>query len=102
MTNVPPSTIVLGDGTSALIRPIEPTDAPTLQAFHERQSPESRYRRYFSPKPVLTDDELERFTTVDFVDRAALVVEQHDEFIAWASSERWQNRGDAEVAFQVD
>ncbi|MEQ8439277.1 MAG: GNAT family N-acetyltransferase [Ilumatobacter fluminis] len=102
MTNVPPSTIVLGDGTSALIRPIEPTDAPTLQAFHERQSPESRYRRYFSPKPVLTDDELERFTTVDFVDRAALVVEQHDEFIAWASYERWQNRGDAEVAFQVD
>ncbi|MAT05213.1 MAG: hypothetical protein CL424_09240 [Acidimicrobiaceae bacterium] len=102
VTNVPPSTIVLGDGTSALIRPIEPGDAPALAAFHGRQSPESRYRRYFSPKPNLTDDELERFTNVDFVDRAALVVEQHDEFIAWASYERWQNRGDAEVAFQVD
>ena len=32
----------------------------------------------------------------------ALVVEQHDDFIGWASYERWQNRGDAEVAFQVD
>ena len=99
---MPPSTIVLGDGTSALIRPIEPSDAPVLQTFHERQSAESRYRRYFSPKPTLSEDELERFTNVDFVDRAALVVEQHDEFIAWASYERWQNRGDAEVAFQVD
>jgi acyl-CoA synthetase (NDP forming)/GNAT superfamily N-acetyltransferase len=102
MAQVRPSTIVLGDGTSALIRPIEPADAASLQRFHERQSAESRYRRYFSPKPTLTPDELERFTTVDFVDRVALVVEQHDEFIAWASYERWKNRTDAEVAFQVD
>jgi GNAT superfamily N-acetyltransferase len=93
---------VLGDGTSAVIRPITPRDAPALAAFHLRQSPESRYYRYFSPKPELTDAELERFTTVDFVDRAALVIEEHGEFVAWASYERWNNRDDAEVAFQVD
>ncbi len=96
------STVVLGDGTSALIRPITPADAPTLAAFHARQSPTSRYRRYFSPKPELTDEELERFTHLDFVDRAALVLEQRGEFIAWASYDRWQNRPDVEVAFHVD
>jgi acyl-CoA synthetase (NDP forming)/GNAT superfamily N-acetyltransferase len=96
------STVVLGDGTSALVRPITPDDAPALAAFHEKQSPESRYMRYFTPKPALSDAELERFTNVDFVDRAALVVEDHGEFVAWASYERWQNRDDAEVAFMVD
>ena len=96
------STVVLGDGTSALIRPITPDDAPALADFHLRQSDESRYRRFFSPKPELNDAELERFTTVDFVDRAAFVVEEHGEFVAWASYERWNNRDDAEVAFMVD
>ena len=96
------STVVLGDGTSALIRPITPEDAPALSDFHNRQSDESRYRRFFSPKPELSDAELERFTNVDFVDRAAFVVEEHGEFVAWASYERWNNRDDAEVAFMVD
>ena len=96
------STVVLGDGNTAVIRPITPGDAPALEQFHTRQSPDSRYLRFFSPKPTLSEDELERFTTVDFVDRVAFVVEQHGEFIAWASYERWKNRDDAEVAFMVD
>ena len=96
------STVVLGDGSTALLRPIRPDDAPALQAFHQRQSPDNRYYRYFSPKPELSEVELERFTQVDFVDRAAFVVEDRGEFIGWASYERWKNRGDAEVAFQVD
>ncbi|PIE33245.1 MAG: hypothetical protein CSA55_02160 [Ilumatobacter coccineus] len=96
------STVVLGDGSTALIRPIRPDDAPDLAAFHERQSYESNYRRYFSAKPTLTAAELKRFTEVDFIDRAAFVIEDHGEFIAWASYDRWTNRSDAEVAFQVD
>lgn len=96
------STVVLGDGDTALIRPIRPSDAPALSAFHDRQSAESRYLRYFSPKPHLDDQLLERFTNVDMVDRGAFVVELHGEFVGWASYERWQKRDDAEVAFQVD
>lgn len=96
------STVVLGDGSTALLRPIRPDDADALREFHRRQSADSRYYRFFSPKPELSDAEVERFTTVDFVDRVAFVVEDHGEFIAWASYERWQNRGDAEVAFMVD
>lgn len=95
------STVVLGDGSTAVIRPIEPDDAEALADFHVRQSPESRYRRFFSPKPKLTDSDLQRFTQVDFVDRVALVVEDRGEFVAWASYERLQNRTDAEVAFMV-
>jgi acyl-CoA synthetase (NDP forming)/GNAT superfamily N-acetyltransferase len=96
------STVVLGDGDTAVIRPITPADAAALGAFHQRQSADSRYLRFFSPKPELSQVELERFTNVDFVGRAAFVVEQHGEFIAWASYERWKNRDDAEVAFMVD
>jgi acyl-CoA synthetase (NDP forming)/GNAT superfamily N-acetyltransferase len=96
------STVVLGDGETAHIRPMRPTDAPALAAFHLRQSPDSIYRRYFSPKPRLTDRDLEHFTNIDMVDRVALVVERYGEFVAWASYERWAGRDDADAAFMVD
>jgi acyl-CoA synthetase (NDP forming)/GNAT superfamily N-acetyltransferase len=96
------STVVLGDGESALIRPIRSDDAPALAAFHDRQSRDSIYRRYFSPKPHLSAADLRHFTEVDLVDRVALVVERQGEFIAWASYERWAGRDDADAAFQVD
>ena len=93
---------MLGNGETALVRPIRPSDAPSLAAFHDRQSPESTYRRFFSPKPHLTEADLRHFTEVDMVDRVALVVERYGEFIAWASYERWPGRDDADAAFQVD
>jgi acyl-CoA synthetase (NDP forming)/RimJ/RimL family protein N-acetyltransferase len=96
------STVVLGDGDTALIRPLTPDDRDELRAFHERQSSESKYRRYFSAKPSLSDAELDHFTNIDFVNRVALAVERHGEFIGWASYERWPNRDDAEAAFMVD
>jgi acyl-CoA synthetase (NDP forming)/GNAT superfamily N-acetyltransferase len=96
------STVVLANGETALIRPIRPADAPALASFHERQSPESNYRRFFSPKPRLTQADLDHFTNVDMIDRVALVVEIRGEFVAWASYERWPGRDDADAAFQVD
>lgn len=94
--------VVLGDGESAFIRPLVPSDQAALLAFHERQSPESLYRRFFSPKPTLTPKELEHFTTVDMVDRVALAVEVRDALVAWSSYERWAGRDEAEAAFMVD
>jgi acyl-CoA synthetase (NDP forming)/GNAT superfamily N-acetyltransferase len=96
------STVVLGNGDTVFIRPLTPDDRPALADFHQRQSAESVYRRFFSPKPQLNDKELLHFTDVDMVDRAALAVESHDEFIAWASYERWPGRNEAEAAFMVD
>jgi acyl-CoA synthetase (NDP forming)/GNAT superfamily N-acetyltransferase len=94
--------VVLADGEPAWVRPIEPTDRAALLAFHERQPREDLYRRFFSPKPTLTSDELRHFTEIDFVDRVALVVEVAGEFAAWASYERWPGRPEADVAFMVD
>jgi acyl-CoA synthetase (NDP forming)/RimJ/RimL family protein N-acetyltransferase len=96
------STVVLGNGDTVFIRPLTVDDRPALARFHERQSAESIYRRFFSPKPQLSEKELLHFTDVDMVDRAALAVESHDEFIAWASYERWPGRNEAEAAFMVD
>ena len=93
---------VLGDGETVSIRPITPADAPRLAEFHRRQSDESRYRRYFTPKPTLSQRELEHFTNVDLVDRAALLVESHGELLGWASYERWPGRDDADTSFMVD
>ncbi len=96
------ATVVLASGDTAFIRPITPGDREALAAFHGRQSADSVYKRYFSPKPTLNTRELDHFTSVDMVDRAALVVELHDEFAAWASYERWPGRNEAEAAFMVD
>ena len=96
------TTVVLGDGSTAFIRPLVPADQEALLAFHERQSPESLYRRFFSAKPTLNARELAHFTTVDMVDRVALCVEIRDEFVAWSSYERWSGRDEAEAAFMVD
>ena len=96
------TSVVLGNGDSAFIRPLVPADKPALADFHRRQSSESIYRRFFSPKPELSDKELDHFTDVDMNDRVALMIESHDEFIAWASYERWPGRDEAEAAFMVD
>ena len=96
------ATVVLSTGDTAYIRPMTPADRAALAAFHERQSSLSKYRRFFSPKPTLSEEELAHFTDVDMVDRAALVTEVHDDFMAWASYERWPGRPEAEAAFMVD
>jgi len=96
------TSVVLADGETGYVRALTPADAPALLAFHERQPRENLYRRFFSPKPSLTESELRHFTEVDFVDRVALVLEVHGDFAAWASYERWPGRDDADVAFMVD
>ncbi len=94
--------VVLSDGGTVHVRPIEPGDAIALQRFHARQPKESQYYRYFSAKAELTDQEASRFSNVDLRDRGALIVEDGAEFIAWASYERLSGRNDADVAFHVD
>jgi acyl-CoA synthetase (NDP forming)/RimJ/RimL family protein N-acetyltransferase len=94
--------VVLADGATASVRPIRPDDGPLITEFHARQSPESIYFRYFSPRPRLTERDLERLTHVDYVDRFALVALRGDELIGVARYDRWRHRAEAEVAFFVD
>jgi acyl-CoA synthetase (NDP forming)/RimJ/RimL family protein N-acetyltransferase len=94
--------VVLADGATAHVRPIRRDDGPRIVDFHGRQSPQSIYYRYFSPRPRLTEREVERMTDVDYVDRMALVALRGDELIGVARYDRWRHRSEAEVAFFVD
>jgi acyl-CoA synthetase (NDP forming)/RimJ/RimL family protein N-acetyltransferase len=84
------------------VRPIRPDDAERIVAFHDRQSPESIYFRFFSPRPRLSERDVERFTHVDYVDRMAFVGLLGDELIGVARYDRHRGRSDAEVAFFID
>jgi acetyl coenzyme A synthetase (ADP forming)-like protein len=108
--------VVLSDGATMHIRPIKPSDAPAIGALHHRLSAETVYLRFFSPLPSLSPTMLDRFVSVDYVDRLALVAELGDQLIGVArydrlpvnagtvegASGRGAGGADAEVAFTVD
>lgn len=94
--------VVLRDGHTVHVRPIEPSDADGLAEFHARQSPESIYFRFLSPRPRLSDKDLRYFTEIDYRDRMAFVAELGDEIVAVARYERYSGTDTAEVAFFVD
>ena len=52
--------VLLRDGRTAHIRPIEPSDAELLVEFYDRVSDESKYYRFFSPMPKLSEKDILR------------------------------------------
>lgn len=94
--------MVLRDGHTVRMRPIRPDDVGRIERFHERQSPQSIYFRFFSPRPKLSEADLEHFTRVDHRDRVAFVAVLGDEIVAVARYERYEGTDTAEVAFFVD
>jgi nucleotide-binding universal stress UspA family protein/GNAT superfamily N-acetyltransferase len=65
--------IQLEDGSSITIRPISVDDRQALAEGFERLSPESRYRRFFTPVTHLSERELDYLTNIDHHDHEALV-----------------------------
>ena len=57
--------VPLRDGTSVVIRPVDPADRALVAAGFEHLSEQSRYQRFFRVVDHLTDDELDFFTDVD-------------------------------------
>jgi acyl-CoA synthetase (NDP forming)/RimJ/RimL family protein N-acetyltransferase len=94
--------VALADGGTMAVRPIRPDDAERIVGFHERQSPESIYFRFFSPRPRLSERDVDRFTHVDYVDRMAFIGLIGDELVGVARYDRHRARSDAEVAFFID
>jgi RimJ/RimL family protein N-acetyltransferase len=68
----------LRDGERILLRPIRPEDRDELAAGMHRLSPESRYRRFFTPTSDLTAAQLSYLTEVDHHDHEALVAVEPD------------------------
>ena len=84
------------------LRPVRPSDRTLVAAFHERQSPESIYFRYFSPRPRLNDADLERLTQVDYLDRMAFVGLIGSDLVGIARYDRYPTTEVAEIAFFTD
>ncbi|HXA42223.1 MAG TPA: GNAT family protein [Candidatus Solibacter sp.] len=64
---------LLNDGTRIVFRPITADDKELLRVGVERLSPESRYRRFFSPIDHLSDEQLAYLTEIDYVDHFAWI-----------------------------
>jgi RimJ/RimL family protein N-acetyltransferase len=64
--------LVLADGKRLNIRPLERQDRDQLRGLFMRLTPQSRYRRYLSPKPALSERELDHLLDVDHVHHEAL------------------------------
>ena len=94
----------LKDGTLVTIRAIRLDDADALlKAFNDLDR-ESVYRRFFTPKKELTDDELAQLTDVDFSRVVALLVTKQTgegEVLMGGGRYAADNRGSgkAELAF---
>jgi RimJ/RimL family protein N-acetyltransferase len=99
-------------GGEVLIRAIRPEDKRGLQEGIERLTPQSRYRRFFSPMPRVTSAQMRYLTEVDHHDHEALLAidpesadgvgvarfvrSQEDPAaaeVAVAVSDEWQRRG---------
>ena len=98
--------VVASDGGVVHLRPILPTDADALVAFHDQLSVRTRYLRYFGPHPYLSPREVERFTVVDHAARVAFVAVLGDEIVAVGRYEGTLDpdgriTGPAEIAFVV-
>lgn len=66
--------VSLSDGTTVVVRSVEPGDADALAAGYEQLSASSAYRRFFTTYPRLSPDQVRYFTAVDHHDHEALGV----------------------------
>ena len=92
--------VVLSNGRPVHLRPIVPSDAPLLQDFHQKLSPETIYFRFFTSKPELSERELAHFSQVDYSNRVAFVALVNDEIVGVGRYDR-VNDDDAEIAFNI-
>jgi acyl-CoA synthetase (NDP forming)/RimJ/RimL family protein N-acetyltransferase len=92
--------VLLRDGRTAHLRPITPDDGERLVTFYEGVSDQSKYFRFFSPMPRLSEKDVHRFTHVDHRDRVAFVLTVADQIIGVGRYDV-VGPGLAEVAFLV-
>ncbi len=93
--------VLLRDGRTAHIRPIRSDDEQLMVEFYARVSDDSKYYRFFSPMPKLSERDVRRFTHVDHRDRVALVMLLGGQMIAVGRFDVVRPM-EAEVAFLVE
>ncbi len=93
--------ILLADGKTARLRPLRLADEETLDRFWSRLSFESQYFRFFMPRPVLREEDKERFLRPDHSNRVVQGVFVGPELIAIGEFTR-TSASNAELAFAVE
>ena len=95
--------VTLRDGTPAHLRTIEPEDREAIASGFDELSDESRYRRFLSPVPHLSESTLRYLTDVDHHDHEAVIAfSEQREPMGVARYVRLEPGGDtAEVAVTV-
>ena len=94
----------LDDGSQVNIRPIQPNSERLLISTFKRLSPQSVYRRFFSPLRELPADLVSHLANVDYVRRSALIAESEkgdDDVVGVARYDSTGVPGTAEVALVV-
>ncbi len=96
---------VLGDGSRILIRAIRADDKQRLLQHFQNLSPQSVYYRFFGLKRSLNDDDLQRFTELDFINHVGLAAtlgrSASERFVGVGRYIRSEGASSAEVAFAV-
>lgn len=98
--------VILRDGTTALLRPTRPEDLGRLNALFGRASRESLWLRFFTPVATVDQGLLERMVVIDGIERMTYVVirgeGEAEQVVAVGSYVRLPRWDTAEVAFFVD
>jgi acetyltransferase len=97
-----------------LLRPVHPSDAPRIQAFVRGLSPRSRLERFFAPIHELSAPQLERMTSNQGLNLAAIDrygsivglaeyarVREHDAEFAIVVADEWQGQGLGEALLKA-
>ena len=98
----PFSPVVLHDGTSVGLEPMQPGDEARLDRFHHTLSSETTQKRFFAVHPQLSDQELHGSPTWTISTGRHMVAVHDSEIIGVGRLDRLANGGEeAEVAFVV-
>jgi RimJ/RimL family protein N-acetyltransferase len=65
--------VELRDGSAVIVRPIRPTDRDAVLQGFDGLSEQSRYQRFLTPMPELSESQLRYLTEVDHHDHEALI-----------------------------
>lgn len=90
--------VQLADGTTALIRPIEPGDRRRLNEGYESASDESIFMRFLGPRSRLSNKQLDYLTAIDHDRHEALIALDPETGESFGTARYVRNESDPRTA----
>ena len=76
--------VVMADGSVAVLRPAQLSDRQGFIDFYARVSDKSKYLRFFSAHPTLSEEDLHSWLDIDHYNQVTLVICSHEQIVATA------------------